>query len=341
MSGDDRDDPTAPVETDALASPAEDAGVFWRTYSPRFEMPISAVLSALALGLAVLLFAGLAFLSMSCSGSGAYTPGPVIGTTDGDDAFGAGESGGGGEPDPTIVGNSPPSRDDIKDVVQDLETLESVKVDLNKQFQLEDPNSVIPISDGKVAPYAALDQQIRDKMLGRKKGDGTTGNGGEGNNPNGKGDGTGSDSTRARTLRWVIAFKTAGGRDYLDQLKSLGAKVVVPTADGRGMILFRNLDGNPPQGKLMGDSDWNELSGLVQFADYTNLTREQVGPALGMGKLPKGFWAFFPKEVEKELARKEVGFQQRRSEDIEETKFECVNRGGKYELIVTRQTLKK
>lgn len=340
MPRDDRDDPTAPPETDALASPAEDAGVFWHTYSPRFEMPISAVLSALALGLAVLMFVALAFLSNFNCEKSTYQPGPVIGNTDGDDAFGAGESGGGGEPDPAILGSNAPTRDEMRDIVQDFDKLDAIKVDLNKDLQLEDPNSVVPISDKKAAAYASLEQQIRDKMLGIKKGDGTQGNGGEGNNPNGKGDGTGSDSTRARTLRWVIAFKTAGGRDYLDQLKSLGAKVVVPTADGKA-ILFRSLDGNPPQGKLMGDSDWNELTGLVQFADYTDLSRRQVGEALGMGKLPKGFWAFFPKELEKELARKEVGHQQRRAEDIEETKFECVNRGGKYELIVTRQTLKK
>lgn len=339
----DRDDQplTEEPQTDALASPAEDAGVFWRTYSPRFEMPISYVLSGLFIALALFFFSLLMYMGMQ--GGETYKPGPQLGLYGGDDLFGDGEAGAGGVPDPTVLGQNAPTRDEMKEILPDLEKLDSVKVDLNKQFQLEDPNSPTPISDAKAAPYAALEKDIRDKMLGigQKKGDGTTGKGGEGGNPNGAGTGTGSDSTRARTLRWVIAFRTLGGRDYLDQLKGFGAKLIVPMADGKTMMLFRSLDGNPPQGKVMTESDWNELSGLVQFSDYTALSRSQVGEALGMGNLPKGFWAFFPKDVEKELARKEVAHQQRRSEDIEETKFEVVNRNGKYEMVVTRQTLKK
>ncbi len=333
---DDRDDGATQT-----AEPDEPEGTFWQTYSPRFEMPISYVTSALAIALALMLVSML----MVCSGlpSSDYKPGPKLGAFSGDDASGEGEAGSGGDIDPKVLGANAPTRDDAKDILPDLDALPSFKEDLANKFKLEDPNSAIPLTDSKTAPYAALSDQIRDKMLGlgQKQGDGKTGRGGTGDNPNGAGTGTGSDSTRARTMRWVIAFRTANGRDYLDQLKALGAKVIVPTADGKGATLFRDLNGNPPQGKLMTEADWNELSGLVQFSDYTALSRQQVGESLGLGNLPKGFWAFFPKETEKELAKKEVGFQQRRSEDIEETKFECVNRGGKYELVVTRQTLKK
>lgn len=334
---DDRDD--AGTRT---AEPEEPSATFWNTYSPRFEMPISYVVSALAIALALMLVSLLMYLSMLPPAEG-FKPGPKLGAYGGEDDFGDGEAGGGGVPDPTVLGQNAPTREDAKDILPDLDSLPSFKEDLANKFKLDDPNSAIPISDSKATAYAALDKDIRDKMMGvgQKKGDGTTGRGGEGGNPNGAGTGTGADSTRARTMRWVIAFKTAGGRDYLDQLKALGAKVIVPTADGKGATLFRDLNGNPPQGRQMTEADWNELSGLVQFSDYTALSRQQVGEALGMGNLPKGFWAFFPKETEKDLAKKEVGYQQRRSEDIEETKFECVNRGGKYELVVTRQTLKK
>lgn len=334
---DDRDEFEDEPETDALAAPGD--GTFWRTYSPRFEMPISYVVSALAIALVLFVISLLMYFHFQSSDS--YKPGLKIGLTDGSDDFGEGQEGGGGPIDPKVSGdNTAPTRDDIKDVVQDIDKLPAFKEDLANAIKLEDPNSPVSLSDAKTAAYKALEENLRNKMLGLKKGDGTGTAGGTGNNSKG-GDGTGSDSTRARTLRWVIAFKTAGGRDYLDQLKALGAKVIVPTADGKGAYYFRSLDGNPPQGKLMTESDWNELSGLVQFSDYTAISRQQVGEALGMGNLPKGFWAFFPKELEKELARKEIGYQQRRSEDIEETKFECVNRGGKYELVVTRQTLKR
>ena len=78
--------------------------------------------------------------------------------------------------------------------------------------------------------------------IGQKKGDGATGNGGEGGP--GAGTGTRADNTHARTMRWVIAFKTLGGRDYLDQLQGFGAKLIVPMADGKTMMLFRSLAGS-------------------------------------------------------------------------------------------------
>lgn len=342
---DDRDDreggntATAEPETDPFAPPSEAA--FWHTYSSRFECPIAYVASALIIALGLLVVSWLFYISLKNDN---YKPPVQIGLAGGDDDFGEGEEGGGGEINPLVLGQNSPTRDEMKNILPDLDTtLPQVKDDLLKKIQLEDQTAVIPLNDQKATSYAALDQKLRDKMLGigSQQGDGGPGKKGEGNNPNGAGTGTGSDSTRARTLRWIIRFKTGGGRDYLDQLQSLGAKVLVPLADGKEAYIFNNLNGDPPVGKLMTEKDWNELSGLVQFSDYTRLSCEQVGQALGMGRLPKGFWAFFPKTIEQELARKEIGYQQRRSEDIEETTFEVVNRGGKYELIVTNQKLKK
>lgn len=340
--GDERDrgnTATAAPETDPFAPPSEAA--FWHTYSARFECPIAHVASALIIALGLLIVSWAIFNSLK---SDDYKPPVQIGLVGGDDDFGEGEEGGGGQIDPLTLGFNAPTRDEMKNILPDLDTtLPQVKDDILKKIQLEDPTAVIPLSDNKATSYAALDQKLRDKMLGvgQQKGDGGKGEKGEGNNPNGAGTGTGSDSTRARTMRWIIRFKTGGGRDYLDQLQSLGAKVLVPLADGKEAYIFPNLNGDPPVGKLMTEKDWNELSGLVQFSDYTRLSCDQVGQALGMGRLPKGFWAFFPKNIEQDLARKEIGYQQRRSEDIEETTFEVVNRAGKYELIVTNQKLKK
>ena len=83
--------------------------------------------------------------------------------------------------DPTVLGANAPTRDEMKEILPDLDVkLDSVKDDINTKFKLEDPNSPIPLTDKKTAAYAALDQQIRDKMLGigQKKGDGTVGKGG-------------------------------------------------------------------------------------------------------------------------------------------------------------------
>ena len=346
---DDREDPIdredtptdAPPDTAALAPPLSPE--YWQTYSPRFECPISYVLAALVVGLGVFLL--LSVIWWTNLPPAEFKPGPKIGLTDGNEAFGDGEAGSGGQPDPLVLGQNAPTRDDMKQIVPDIDTkLPQVKDDLAQKWKLEDPTSTTPLRDDKVAPLAALSDTLRDKLsgLGAPKGEGgEKGKGGVGGNPDGAGTGTGSDSTRARTMRWVIVFRTAGGRDYLDQIQSLGAKVIVPLADGKTTMLFRTLNGDPPVGKVMTEADWPELSGLVQFSDYTPDSNVQVGQALGMGKLPKGFWAFFPKELEKELARKEVGFQQRRAEDIEETKFEFTRRSGKAELVVVSQKIKR
>lgn len=342
---DDRDDrdsrggsaaPDQP-ETDPFAPPTEPA--FWHTYSARFECPISHVVAALLMVLAAFLFLLVKYWEDKPSG---FVPPVQLGLVDGPDATGEGEAGSGGTVDPQILGSNEPTRDEIKNVLPDLDpsSLPKVKDDMTRKLDL-DPDAIVPISDQKAAAYAAWDKKIQDKLMGvgQQKGDGTKGDKGEGGT--GKGDGTGADSTRARTMRWIIRFKTAGGRDYLDQLQALGAKVLVPLADGKQAYIFRDLKGDPPAGKLMVESDWNELSGLVQFSDYTRLSCDQVGQALGMGRLTKGFWAFFPKDTEDKLAKMERGYQQRRAEDVEETTFEVVNRGGKYEFVVTGQKLKK
>ena len=67
------------------------------------------------------------------------------------------------------------------------------------------------LRDDKIAPLSGLSEALRNKLdsLGSPKGDGKKGEGGANGGPN-KGDGTGSDSARARTMRWVIVFRTSG-----------------------------------------------------------------------------------------------------------------------------------
>jgi hypothetical protein len=55
----------------------------------------------------------------------------------------------------------------------------------------------------------------------------------------------------------------------------------------------------------------------------------------------QSFWAFFPRGLEDELSRKELAYRNRRSEDIEETIFSVLIRGGSYEVVVVAQTPKR
>ena len=336
-----RDDTAEPPQTAALAPPSDPA--FWHTYSPRFECPISYVLAALALGLGALLFLGLLWLSNQPPSE--YKPGPILSTVEsGPDDSGVGQASNGGTPDPAVIAANTPTQKAIEEMEPNFkQVFPKLKERLQQKWQEEDPTVNMPVRDDKIGPLIVLSKALQDQLdsLGSPKGVGDKGKGGTGGDPDKTGPGTGSDSTRARTMRWVIVFHTAGGRDYLDQLQALGAKVVVPLADGKTTYLYRTLTADPPTYTVMTEADWPELSGLVQFSDIAAESNQQVGDALGLGKLPKGFWAFFPKELEKELARKEVGHQQRRAEDIEETKFECVKKGGKYELVVVGQKVKK
>jgi hypothetical protein len=66
-----------------------------------------------------------------------------------------------------------------------------------------------------------------------------------------------------------------------------------------------------------------------------------VANTLDLDFQPTTFWAFFPKELEEELARLERNYRNRRSEDIEETIFRVTVRGGRPEVVVAEQRLKR
>src|SRR5688572_5872898 len=110
--------------TTQTAEPEEPEGTFWQTYSPRFEMPISYVVSALLIALALMLVSVLMYLSMLPPAEG-YKPGPQIGAYGGEDADGDGAAGSGDNIDPKVVGANAPTRDDAKEILPDLESLPS------------------------------------------------------------------------------------------------------------------------------------------------------------------------------------------------------------------------
>jgi hypothetical protein len=346
MASDDRDersdelDDETPAATEAGAAVAEpDENVFWQVYSPRFEMPISYVVAALLIAL----FIGTMAILVGLENNPKNTkPGARIGTVDGPDDFGEGSEGAGGVENPIVIGANTPTQEDIKNVLPTDMTLPQVKDDLTNKLKLEDPNATTPIASNNAAALSSLDQKIQDMLMGigQKKGSGGPGAEGENDKGSGKG-GTGSDSTRSRSLRWVITFKTGGGRDYLDQLHALGAVIFIPMAgEQKKFMYFPNL-ANPKPGTFATDSDWAKHISQMQFHDFTKSSCQEVSDALGLNFTARSFIAFFPKQFEEDLAKKEAGHQQRRSADIDETKFQVVRRGGGYEIVVTGQSLKK
>ena len=148
-------------------------------------------------------------------------------------------------------------------------------------------------------------------------------------------------------MRWVLRFKVQGGRDYLDQLKSMGAVILVPRPeDAKQMHLLqpgqRQARRRTGDGGLASDRLINALANKIQL--------QRCPPRRGPGRRrrgristsrPRTFWAFFPKEIEDELARLETGYRNKRSDDIEETIFRVTIRGGSYDIIVDEQRMKR
>src|SRR5262249_18492628 len=145
---------------------------------------------------------------------------------------------------PNPAAGAPPA---VKD-----EKLEDVPLD-----PLELPE--LQVADGRVIDEGArraqdqlkeLNKETRSKLfqgLGPSKGLGGSGRGGA----KGKGTGTGEgdlegpgksklSNRQRRMLRWVMVFDTVDGRDYLKQLRGLGAILAIPDGTG-GYVIIKDL----------------------------------------------------------------------------------------------------
>jgi hypothetical protein len=177
-------------------------------------------------------------------------------------------------------------------------------------------------------------------MIGNPKGSGGGPGSGDGPKQDGNG-GTGASSARQRSLRWILRFRTLDGRDYLQQLGAIGATILVPLPpENKQAYIFRDLK-NPKSGEYVTEAEWKKLDNQVRFCDFKRDSVSGVAIALGLDFTPNSFWAFFPKGLEEELSRKEIAHANRRPEDIEETVFTVVIRGGVYTISVAEQRIKR
>ena len=311
----------------------------WRKYSSNFELPISVLISGLFLSLMLAVLVGLLFLAL---GNGPSKKVPPISLVDGgqDDA-GDGSPGGGGNPNELadVKDKTKPQTEDDEKLPDPRADLPIVQ-DIKNSIALDDPTATdVTVSPEKSDQYSKLDDELRKKLLGvgGPKGDKP----GAGTGPDGTGagpGGTGSDATRQRSLRWVMRFKTDGGRDYLNQLEALGAIVLVAVPpENKRMYVFRDLK-NPRPGTFATDDEVQSFSKQIQFCDTKSDISALVGKALNCDFTPSHFWAVFPKGIEDELSKLEKSYRNRRADDIETTVFSVSVVAGKYRLEVKEQT---
>jgi hypothetical protein len=326
-----------PEGDDATLGPPE--STFWQRYNQHLEFPTSLLISVLALSLGFMLIVLVVWAAMRPADT---KPVPIVLGEGGPDDFGAGSPDGkGGADNPTVVGDfAQPTAADYEKILP-REQLPEVKNEIKDVLRIDDPTSEVAISDEKAAAFRSLDDELRNKLLGigQNKGAKGPGKGSDGQGAGPGGDGV--DSTRARSLRWVLRFRTTGGRDYLNQLMAMRAVVLVPVKDSnKQMYIFRDL-ANPRPGTVATDSDIAQLSRQIQFSDFRRDNVQGVAEALGLDYTPPVFWAFFPVELEADLSRKEKAYRNRQAESIEETVFQVVVRGGQYSIEVIEQRAKR
>lgn len=306
---------------------------FWRRYNKRLEFPLSTAMAVLFHALV----AGLLVLTWSYFMKKEDKSGVVVSLVpemDGLDDSGEGSAGSGGVVNPRHPEqNAFPQLPDVPNPAE----LPKIKQDLSKLLQFEGESN-IPISNASAAAYRHLDQTLQQKLLGigGKKGVGPGDGGGEEGKGAGPG-GTGANSTRARSLRWVMRFRTSGGDDYLAQLRALKAVILVPIPpENKRCHYFRDLNDLGSR-TIASDTELGALNGLIRFTDPRPDSVRAVCDELGVKENAKVFFAYFPKEMEAELARKEIGFMNRRPEDVEETVFRVVPTGSGYMIVVDSQ----
>jgi hypothetical protein len=213
--------------------------------------------------------------------------------------------------------------------------------DVNEVSQPFNPESKLPSPRSNDEELKKLNDKLRNQLAGGKPGSGTQQGSGNSNAQGALPGAQGADSTQARNMRWVLRFKVDSGRDYLEQLKAMGAELLIQIPDTEKCILIADLN-KPKEQKQASEEDFKSLAKKVKFSDGRLEAVKAVTKTLGIEDFsPKSFWAFFPKDVEDELSRKELNFRNRRSEDIEETIFSVKIKDGKYELKVEEQKVKK
>jgi hypothetical protein len=142
-------------------------------------------------------------------------------------------------------------------------------------------------------------------------------------------------------MRWVLRFNVDSGKDYLNQLGALDAAIVIPIpTDTEKAILIPNAK-KPAEKQETPDKELGKLLERVCFAERRKEAVEAVAGNLGLDFKPTLFFAFLPKELEPELARKEKEYRNRLPSEIAETVFRVTLRDGKVEIVVVEQTPKK
>ncbi len=206
--------------------------------------------------------------------------------------------------------------------VPTTEINKNIDVEVTTEFNEEDiqktaDNAVKQARQAAAAAKAAAANALNENLGG------TAGGGGSG--------GTGR---AGRAARWVLTFNTSNPQDYLRQLGGLGADVAFPAAGGRYKY-FTNLAGTPTSSLR----DLDKENRIYWMDDRSYFEVAQL-----LGVQADLMIAFLPTPLEEKMSKLEMARARERGvtneEDIIQTVFEYVNRGGG-DVIIVDQKLNK
>jgi hypothetical protein len=135
-----------------------------------------------------------------------------------------------------------------------------------------------------------------------------------------------------------MTFNTQNGDDYLNQLRDVkpgkGAILAIPAGNGQYEVI-EDLAKRPAQGQI------KDIGTIKRISWVDDKPESVAGLARALGIAPPQFFiAFFPQELENELARLERDYQGRNEDDIEETRFVVERAADGYHARVVAQTPK-
>lgn len=147
----------------------------------------------------------------------------------------------------------------------------------------------------------------------------------------GGGGGSGAKGRAARPARWVLTFRTSVASELLAQYDGLGAKLAFPQSDDRYRY-FSNLTASPPSSEVRSLDN----EGRLYWIDENPQTVNAMAQALSTGNSPY-MLAFLPTELEERMLKLELAYGGLEEDEIRTTRFEVVQRGGGYDVIVVEQ----
>jgi hypothetical protein len=324
------------------------AGAFWKKYSPHHEFPLSLSSSIFSHFLGFVILSGflLAFFGLVrdkelpvdtvvVAGGGGNPNG--IGNNRGDGVLPSSEA---------VEGKDKPQPDKV---AENLNKEQLNKPEVKKpELPPLNPSGVRPIETDTSAAdtkLGAIGDKLRTKIAGAIAGKGQGGPGSGGGLGSGTGTGIGNASgagrgnltqREKRQLRWTMMFNTRSGEDYADQLLGLGAILAIPAGPDHEYLVIREFDRRhrPVQPRREDLKDLNR----IYWVDDKPQSVYSLAMALGIRPVPEHIVAFFPPELEKELADKEQKAFGGKEEDIAETVFKVEPRGNhRYEPVVVSQ----